>query len=79
MRLTLTTGWCKMKSDYDKNVVGKRQTVNRQIVAKISDLVERYPDLRFGQILTILNVVDTDNLFNEEPSEILNRVNSIKL
>lgn len=68
-----------MKSDYDKNVVGKRQTVNRQIVAKISDLVERYPDLRFGQILTILNVVDTDNLFNEEPYEVLNRVNSIKL
>lgn len=34
-----------------------RQSANREIIEILSDMVERYPDLRFGQILTITEAI----------------------
>lgn len=36
-----------------------RQPANRQLVAMIADLVEKYPDMRFGQILSALDINTT--------------------
>lgn len=38
-------------------MIDKRQQANRDILAHLSTLVELYPDLRFGQILAISNVI----------------------
>lgn len=59
---------------------------NREIVKEISDMVESHPDLRFGQILATLGIinyspdVDSDGVhkvidpFGEESGTILNRI-----
>lgn len=60
-----------------------RQNDNRRIVMYIFDMVEKYPNLRFGQILSALNAIKADHMdslvyweneFYIEPSEILKRV-----
>ena len=38
-----------------------RQEVNKLILKEISEVVEKYPDLRFHQILQIINIVELDN------------------
>ena len=56
-----------------------RQTYNRWILGKLEEIINKYPDLRFGQILVntgiiqlnyseIINeVVSAKDPFNEEP------------
>jgi hypothetical protein len=59
--------------------IALRQSANREIIEILSDMVERYPDLRFGQILAItetiqyvpdsrpyIDTVDVKDPFNEE-------------
>ena len=64
-----------------------RQETNKKILEKLSELVEKYPDQRFGQLLVITNIVETnlvmghievDDPFDDESTEIYNRMlNSI--
>ena len=62
-----------------KQKIPFRQDANREIIEILSDMVERYPDLRFGQILAIteaiqyvpdsrpyIDNVDIKDPFNEE-------------
>jgi hypothetical protein len=37
--------------------IALRQSANREIIEILSDMVERHPDLRFGQILAITDVI----------------------
>ena len=39
--------------------ISKRQESNREIIRKISEMVEAYPDLRFHQILQNLRINQT--------------------
>lgn len=41
-----------------QKLIDLRQTANRQIVGKIYEVVELFPDLRFGQILVNLGIID---------------------
>ena len=43
----------KTDSEYDR----KRQEANREIIKKISEIVEKYPQQRFIQILFGLNII----------------------
>lgn len=62
-----------------KKAIALRHSANREIIEILSDMVERYPDLRFGQILAItdaiqyvpdsrpyIDTVDIKDPFNEE-------------
>lgn len=63
-----------------------RQDANRQILEKISKIVEENPNLRFGQILLLLDInkaiVTKDgeayysDEFNTEPIILLERINN---
>ena len=71
-------------------MIDKRQQANRDILAHLYTFVELYPDLRFGQILAISNVIQYEHIscdsdqyvevvkdpFNEESVETLRRVNN---
>ena len=37
--------------------MAQRQAANKEIIEILSDMVERYPDLRFGQILAITETI----------------------
>jgi hypothetical protein len=37
--------------------IALRHSVNQEIIEILSDMVERYPDLRFGQILAITEAI----------------------
>ena len=37
--------------------IALRHSANREIIEILSDMVERYPDLRFGQILAITEAI----------------------
>lgn len=46
-----------------KKMIEMRQTANREILKDIAEMVEKYPDLRFGQILVNLGIIQyTHNL-----------------
>ena len=59
----------KTDSEYDR----KRQEANREIIKKISEIVEKYPQQRFIQILFGLNIIRQNkdgeilDKFYEEP------------
>ena len=55
-----------MKSDFEKIQIKikKRQIANLVIISLLSKIVEKYPELRFCQILTILNL-DKDKFYEE--------------
>lgn len=40
-----------------KKAIALRHSANQEIIEILSDMVERYPDLRFGQILAITEVI----------------------
>lgn len=37
-----------------------RQEANRKILEVIAQKIEKYPDMRFGQLLVNLNIIQTD-------------------
>jgi len=70
-----------------KEEIKERQKINRIIVEILSDLVEKHPTQRFGQILLnyFFNGYDYNNIesgtrfkniiYNEEPTKTLSRCN----
>ena len=58
--------------------ISHRQEANRELIENLAGYVEKYPDLRFGQILEDFGFVmkDTD-LFNEESVDTLERVREV--
>ena len=55
-----------MKNDFEaiQAKIKKRQTANLEIISLLSKIVENRPELRFCQILTILNL-DKDKFYEE--------------
>lgn len=60
-----------------------RRDYNREIIGKLSEIVEEYPDFRFGQILfnfvltysqSELGQIHIDDPFYEEPKVTLDRI-----
>ena len=43
--------------DTIKQKISFRHSANREIIEILTDMVERYPDLRFGQILAITEAI----------------------
>lgn len=72
-----------------KEMISKRQTANLDILNEIGEAVMKYPDLRFGQILVNLGIIEyetntyddvciTKDPFNEESVVTLERMKSSK-
>jgi hypothetical protein len=63
-----------MTNGYEVNLarIKQRQTANLEILKILNIVVNRFPDLRFTQILTILNL-DKD-LFYEESVDTLEHI-----
>lgn len=66
-----------------KEMIERRQQSNVEILQIIGDAVMKYPDLRFGQILINLGIIEyercdgiptTKDPFNEESVVTLNRI-----
>lgn len=66
-----------------KEMIDKRQQSNVEILQIIGEAVMKYPDLRFGQILVNLGIIEyescgaiptTKDPFNEESVITLNRI-----
>lgn len=72
--------------DKIKEMISKRQEANLEILNKIGEMILNYPDLRFGQILVNLNIIEYQldptsfdiigikDPFNEESVITLNRI-----
>lgn len=64
----------KLQNSYKTKVL-QRQFANRSLVDKLSNLVDKHPDLRFGQILIAYGFVKSDtDLFYEEPIDTLKNI-----
>lgn len=66
-----------------KEMIERRQDANLDILTIIEEAVMKYPDLRFGQILVNLDIIEyelcgdipiTKDPFNEESVITLNRI-----
>lgn len=68
-----------------KEMIDKRQEANVEILQMLGEAVMKYPDLRFGQILVNLGIIEyerntydesliTKDPFNEESVVTLNRI-----
>lgn len=53
-----------MNLDELKKTIESRQECNKEILSILMDIVEKYPELRFQQILSILNI-DNDGFYIE--------------
>jgi hypothetical protein len=63
-----------LKESY-KDKIKQRQVHNKQLVEYLSELVDKKPDLRFGQILIAYGFIQEGiNTFHEEPSETLKHI-----
>ena len=67
-----------------KKNISERQNANLQILNKLRDYFLAYPDIRFGQALANLNIIEYDRTkltpevidpFFEESADILEKVN----
>lgn len=83
IRRNLTLIFCRRRLTGAKKKISKRQECNRQLIEILSNYLESYPDMRFGQALVNLKILktrtDVDHFeivdpFNEEPVDMLNRV-----
>lgn len=72
-----------MTKNVKKNI-SERQNANLQILNKLHDYLLAYPDIRFGQALANLNIIEYDRTkltpevidpFFEESADILEKVN----
>ena len=48
-----------------KKDIANRQFYNKEIIKILDKIVEEYPDLRFGQILTIFAEIESDPFYIE--------------
>lgn len=51
-----------------------RRSYNLRIANVLYDIIETYPDLRFGQIIEVFAKDKDIDFFNEEPDSIYNRI-----
>ena len=59
----------------DSTGTPNRLECNKIIISKLSEFLKDNPDIRFGQALWILGILDDDiDSFNEEPLDVLNRL-----
>ena len=59
----------------DNDAIKNRQFYNKQIINKLSAFIDKYPDLRFGQLLIVLGCVeDSQSLFNEESKDTFKKI-----
>lgn len=62
-----------------QNKIDKRQEANREIIKVLTEVVERCPDLRFGQILYAVNAIkQNEDPFYIESVDMLNRIKNPK-
>ena len=60
--------------------IKKRQESNRLILNKLSEYIEKYPDIRFGQLLADLRIIQYTaagsvmDPWNEESIDMLRRI-----
>lgn len=58
--------------------ISHRQEANKELIENLAGYVEKYPDLRFGQILEDFGfVIEDTDLFNEESVDTLERVREV--
>lgn len=68
-----------------QQLIARRQQANQEILRSIEEMVNKHPDLRFGQILVNLGIIEyerntydetliTKDPFNEESVVTLNRM-----
>ena len=68
-----------------QQLIVRRQQANQEILRNIEEMVNKHPDLRFGQILVNLGIIEyerntydetliTKDPFNEESIVTLNRI-----
>ena len=71
-------------TEYIKKKIDERQYANLKILEKLKDFVLAHPDIRFGQTLAILNIIEYDRTkltpevidpFFEESVDTLEKVN----
>lgn len=62
--MCVTTVEMKNVSEVIQIKIQQRQTANLEIISLLSNIVEKHPELRFCQILTILNL-DKDKFYEE--------------
>lgn len=55
--------------------MNSRQESNKEILKKLEYYVEQYPDMRFCQLLYILNIMDGSDKFYEESDTTLIKLN----
>ena len=60
----VTTVEMKNVSEAIQIKIQQRQTANLEIISLLNNIVEKHPELRFCQILTILNL-DKDKFYEE--------------
>ena len=63
----------KERKKFDKN----RQKINKKILKNLQKYINKYPQIRFGQALYALNIIDKEDIFNEEPEAIYKRMRKI--
>ena len=70
-----------------KKIVEIRKEYNEKILKELTDYLTKYPDIRFGQALINLNIIEIDEInstllfgpkykdpYNDEPITIYNRL-----
>ena len=62
--MCVTTVEMKNISEAIQIKIQQRQTANLEIISLLNNIVEKHPELRFCQILTILNL-DKDKFYEE--------------
>ena len=62
--MCVTTVEMKNVSEAIQIKIQQRQTANLEIISLLNNIVEKHPELRFCQILTILNL-DKDKFYEE--------------
>lgn len=55
--------------------MNSRQESNKEILKKLEYYVEQYPDMRFCQLLYMLNIMDGSDKFYEESDTTLIKLN----
>ena len=70
----------KLDMESFKDKIEKRQESNRLILNKLSEYVEKYPDIRFGQLLVNLKILQYNidgtmmDPWSDESVDILRRI-----
>lgn len=85
IRRKLTLIFRRRRSTSAKKKISKRQECNKQLIEILSNFLESYPDIRFGQALYILGILkqgangDTIDIFSDEPIDILKRIKNKRI